>query len=149
VPGTPACHDGARAQAHSLYYHAPCDARRAEERGRVIILDSIAPCSALLATHRQTIRLLWNVSHVRNDPWHEWHTRFSEAAFGLKRTRPGKVRLEFDARAASMQTPADRVTMIRSLLESAPREVRDYLPVEADSWLQVDAITLAACACAR
>jgi hypothetical protein len=48
-----------------------------------------------------------------------------------------------------MQTPADRVTMIGSLLEGAPQELRDCLKVEADSSFQVDAITLAARAYAR
>jgi hypothetical protein len=129
----------------SLYYHAPCDARRAAGRGRLMILDIVAPSSALLATHLQTIQLLREASHVRNYSWNEWHARFSEPAFELKRTRPGKLRLEFDAWAASMQTAADRITMIRSLLESAPQEVRVYPKGGADSSFPVAAIMTAAC----
>ena len=55
----------------SLYYHAPSDASRAKGRGRVMILDTVAPSSALLAMHLQTIQLLRDVSHVRNYSWNE------------------------------------------------------------------------------
>jgi hypothetical protein len=45
-----------------------------------------------------------------------------------------------------MQTPAERVAVIRTQLKSAPREVQEYFMVEADASFQIDVVMFEACA---
>jgi len=112
--------------------------------GRVIIIDVISPGAALLDTHLQAMELLRDISHVRNYSWHEWSAQLSRARFHVEANHTWKLRLEFAAWVARMQTPADRIAAIRALLERAPREVRDYLMLEADASFQVDAVMIEA-----
>jgi ubiquinone/menaquinone biosynthesis C-methylase UbiE len=107
--------------------------------GHLIIVDVLAPASALLDTHLQTLELVRDSSHVRNYSMDEWRTRLSAAGFTSRTSRAWKLRLEFDAWVARMRTPAARIAVLRSLIAGAPREVRDYLCVEADNSFQVDA----------
>jgi len=44
----------------------------------------------------------------------------------------------FDDWIARMRTPAERVTAIRSLFDSAPEEARTYFAVEADHSFFID-----------
>jgi ubiquinone/menaquinone biosynthesis C-methylase UbiE len=114
--------------------------------GRLMIIDVIAPNAALLDTHLQTLELLRDVSHVRNYSWEEWSADMSANGFRVEAHHIWKLRLEFDAWVARMQTPVERVAVIRALLASAPQEVREYLMVESDASFQVDVVMLEACA---
>jgi ubiquinone/menaquinone biosynthesis C-methylase UbiE len=112
--------------------------------GRLIIIDVVAPELPLLDTHLQTLELLRDPSHVRNYSIAEWRTQLARAAFEVSRSETWKLRLEFDAWIARSRTPADRVAMLRSLLDNAPQEVRDYLDVAANSTFHVNAVMLEA-----
>jgi ubiquinone/menaquinone biosynthesis C-methylase UbiE len=107
--------------------------------GQLMIIDVLAPPSALLDTHLQTLELLRDPSHVRNYSVDEWRRRLSAAGFTSGLSRVWKLRLEFGAWVSRMRTPAARVAVLRSLIAGAPREVRDYLCVEADDSFQIDA----------
>jgi ubiquinone/menaquinone biosynthesis C-methylase UbiE len=107
--------------------------------GELIIIDALAPASALLDTHLQTLELLRDPSHVRNYSLSEWNTRLAAAGFASIKSRIWKLRLGFDAWVTRMRTPTPRVAVLRSFIAGAPREVRDYFAVEADDSFQIDA----------
>jgi ubiquinone/menaquinone biosynthesis C-methylase UbiE len=112
--------------------------------GRLIIIDVFAPELPLLDTHLQTLELLRDPSHVRNYSITEWRTQLARAGFQVTGAETWKLRLEFDAWVARSRTAADRVAILRSLLDNAPREVRDYLDVEANSTFHVNTVMLEA-----
>lgn len=100
--------------------------------GHALIIDVIAPPSALADTHLQAIELLRDVSHVRNRSVHEWRALLGAAGLPEGQYRQWPLRIEFSSWVARMRTPPTHVAAIRSLQESAPREVREALAIEAD-----------------
>jgi ubiquinone/menaquinone biosynthesis C-methylase UbiE len=100
--------------------------------GRIVIIDVLAPDAPLLDTHLQTIELLRDVSHVRNYSRAEWSRQLAAAGLQVDASDTWKLPLDFEAWVTRMQTPADRVAVIRGLLQRAPQEVRAYLALQPD-----------------
>ena len=100
--------------------------------GHALIIDTLGEDDALANTYLQSLELLRDVSHVRNRSRSEWRSLLQVAGLEEVAYRDWPTRLEFSSWVARMGTPSDRVGVIRGLQESAPREVREALAIEAD-----------------
>jgi SAM-dependent methyltransferase len=100
--------------------------------GHALVIDTLGHEDALVDTFMQSIELLRDPSHVRNRSVPEWRSLLRSAGLvELERTE-WPTRLEFLSWVERMHAPADRVAVIRSLEEGAPREVREALAIEPD-----------------
>lgn len=100
--------------------------------GHALVIDTLGHEDPLVDTFLQTIELLRDGSHVRNRSRSNWRSLLGSAGLIELEQAEWPTRLEFASWAERMHTPADRVTVIRSLQEGAPQEVRQALQVEAD-----------------
>lgn len=100
--------------------------------GRCILSDIVAPEAPLLDTFLQSIELLRDPSHVRDYSEAQWLAMFQQAGFEVEIVYRWDLRLDFESWIARMKTPPAHVTAIRSLLNDAPSEVREWLRVEVD-----------------
>ena len=107
--------------------------------GQLIVIDIVAPESALLDTHLQALELLRDASHVRDYRMTEWAVTLERAGFGIVATERWPLRMEFDTWVARMKTPADKIAVLRSMLKHAPREVREHFKVDDDASFDIEA----------
>jgi ubiquinone/menaquinone biosynthesis C-methylase UbiE len=107
-------------------------ARVLKTGGHALIIDTLGQEDALVDTFMQSIELLRDPSHVRNRTVTEWRSLLRTAGLVELERAEWPIRLEFASWVARMRTPPDRVAVIRSLQEGAPREVRQALEIEAD-----------------
>lgn len=107
--------------------------------GRIVIIDILAPDEPMLDTHLQVIELIRDVSHVRDYSVAEWRRHLAEAGMKLDASDTWKLPLDFQSWVDRMQTSADRVEVIRGLLQNAPKEVREYFALQPDCSFSLDA----------
>ncbi|MGH8180183.1 MAG: class I SAM-dependent methyltransferase [Steroidobacteraceae bacterium] len=100
--------------------------------GHALVIDALGHEDPLVDTFLQSIELLRDPSHVRNRSATEWSSLLSSAHMIELERVEWPTRLEFASWVARMNTPADRVAVIRSLQEGAPREVQEALQIGAD-----------------
>ncbi len=108
--------------------------------GRFVVIDVMAPAQPLFDTHLQCVELLRDVSHVRNYSHAEWERQLCAAGFVVDAHSQWKLPLEFNAWVTRMQTPPERVAVIRGLLSNAPQEVCDYLQLQPDGSFSLDVV---------
>lgn len=121
------------------------EARRVlKDGGQAVFIDVTAPASPLCDTHLQTIELLRDTSHVRNYTAMKWLQTLRDAGFEPGATTTRRLRLEFGAWVTRMRTPPMLVAAIRALQAEMPREVVDYLELEADGSFKIDCTTFEA-----
>jgi SAM-dependent methyltransferase len=121
------------------------EARRVlKDNGLAVFIDTTAPDSPLCDTHFQSIELLRDMSHVRNYTRSAWLEALRAAGFTVGIVTPRRLRLDFDSWVTRMRTPALHVQAIRSLQTGMPREVADYLELEADGSFTIDSLTIEA-----
>jgi ubiquinone/menaquinone biosynthesis C-methylase UbiE len=101
-------------------------------RGRLVVIDVVAPDSALFDTHLQALELLRDPSHVRDHSLAQWADYLGEVGLGIAAHKTWPLRMEFDTWVARMKTPADRVAVLRGILKDAPAEVREHFNVGDD-----------------
>lgn len=119
---------------------ALCEVKRVLKPGGVfVVIDITAPESPLHDTTLQAVELLRDGSHVRDYRPSEWLQMLSEAGFAGERLDDWKLTMQFDDWTARMRTPAERVSAIRSLLQGAPQETREYFAVQDDDSFSIDA----------
>ncbi len=106
--------------------------------GKLVVIDVVTPQNALLTTYMQSIELLRDTSHVRNRSVSDWEAVLKREGFQSLASRQWKLPLNFANWVERMQTPAERVAAIVSLLQAAPQEVLEYFQVEADNSFVVD-----------
>ena len=97
-----------------------------------LVIDTLGHEDPLVDTFMQSIELLRDPSHVRNRSRSEWRSLLHSAGLLELEFADWPTRLDFASWARRMGTPADRVAVIRSLQEGAPREVREALLIEPD-----------------
>jgi len=114
--------------------------RVVKNNGQIILIDILAPDSPLIDTYLQSVELLRDVSHVRDYSFAEWSQQLTAAGFMINASDKWKLPLDFQAWVSRMQTPADRVSVIRGLLHCAPQEVRDYLALQADDSFSLEVV---------
>jgi ubiquinone/menaquinone biosynthesis C-methylase UbiE len=100
--------------------------------GHALVIDTLGHEDALVDTFLQSIELLRDASHVRNRPREGWRSLLQAAGLAELEHAQWPLRLEFASWAERMRTPDDRVAVIRSLQNGAPREVREALAIEPD-----------------
>jgi ubiquinone/menaquinone biosynthesis C-methylase UbiE len=108
-------------------------------QGKLVVIDIAAPETPLHDTTLQAVELLRDGSHVRDYRASEWTAMLRSAGFAIEASRTWKLKMVFDDWIARMRTPPERVTAIRSLLDLAPEETREYFAVEADHSFTIDA----------
>jgi hypothetical protein len=113
-----------------------------------LVIDTLGHEDPLVDTFLQSIELLRDPSHVRNRSGREWRSLLQSAGLLERESAEWATRLDFASWAERMRTPAERVAVIRSLQEGAPREVCEALVLEPDGsftirtglfWLQKSA----------
>jgi ubiquinone/menaquinone biosynthesis C-methylase UbiE len=100
--------------------------------GHVLIIDLEGDENALVDTHLQAMELLRDLSHVRDRTPSEWNRLLSTAGFAGVRHESWPTRLVFTPWVTRMRTSPERVSMIRTLQQESPHEVRAALALEED-----------------
>jgi ubiquinone/menaquinone biosynthesis C-methylase UbiE len=113
-------------------------ARVCKPEGRSIVIDVVAPESALFDTVLQTLEILRDPSHVRNHRVSEWRRLLAEAGFTVSESHAWKLPMEFAAWVGRMATPADRVAALHTVFTGLPEEARRYFAVAADHSFSID-----------
>jgi SAM-dependent methyltransferase len=108
--------------------------------GTLVIIDVVAPESALLDTTLQTLELLRDVSHVRNYRASEWRSMLSLPGLTSAVSHSWKLPIDFDSWVRRIATPARRVEALRAVLADLPAEARDYFAIAADGSFISDAL---------
>lgn len=100
--------------------------------GHALVIDTLGDDDPLVDTFMQSIELLRDASHVRNRSRAEWRSLLRAVGLLEIECADWPTRLEFASWVERMRTPADRVAVIRSLQDGAPREVREALAIGTD-----------------
>jgi SAM-dependent methyltransferase len=97
--------------------------------GRLIVIDVIAPETALFDTSLQVIEFLRDASHVRDYRVSEWETMQRAAGFSIANVRAWKLAIEFTSWIARIGTPPARVAALESVSSELPGEAREYFQI--------------------
>ena len=95
-------------------------------QGQFILIDVIAPPSAICDTALQTIEILRDLSHVRDYRLKEWRDMLAFAGFKVDSLETWKLALEFDAWVKRIDTPLSRISALREVISSLPSEAKNY-----------------------
>lgn len=87
--------------------------------GRFLLIDCIAPEDAALDTFFNCFEILRDSSHVRDWRGSEWLQMLRSAGFEAEMRERFAIPLDGDAWVKRMQTPAQKVAMIRTLFAEA------------------------------
>ncbi len=102
-------------------------ARVLKSGGRYLLVDTIALEDGVQDTYLNAIEVLRDPSHVRDYSASQWLGMFADAGFEAQLFAQWKLRLEFEPWLQRIGTPRTLAEGIRSLLDAAPREVREAL----------------------
>ncbi|MHB1567324.1 MAG: class I SAM-dependent methyltransferase [Acidiferrobacter sp.] len=106
--------------------------------GRMVVIDVLAPESALEDTVLQTVEILRDASHVRNYRQSEWRRLLTAAGLRVDTVDLWKLDMAFGNWIARMRTPACRVQAIEEVFAHCAQEVRDYFHIQDDGSFQID-----------
>jgi len=95
--------------------------------GRYLLVDSIALEDPVQDTYLNAMEVLRDPSHVRNSSVSQWRAMFAAAGLSQTLVAQWKLRLEFEPWLSRIGTPRSLAEGVRSLLDAAPREVREAL----------------------
>lgn len=124
---------------------ALAEARRVlKPQGRAIFMDVVSPGLALLDTYLQCVEMLRDPSHVRNYSLPEWRAALQSAELTPGTERAYRMRLDFSAWIARMNTQALHAQAIRSLQDQMAEDVRRHFEIEADGSFTIDTMFLEA-----
>jgi len=107
--------------------------------GTLLVVDIVAPKTALYDTTLQAVELLRDGSHVRDYRTCEWGAKFDHAGFTHSLRSMWKLTMQFDEWVARMRTPNERIAAIRNLFDAAPEEARQYFALQDDYSFDIDA----------
>lgn len=107
--------------------------------GTLLVVDIVAPKTALYDSTLQAVEMLRDASHVRDYRSCEWGAKFDNAGFTHSLRSVWKLTMQFDEWVARMRTPAERVAAIRNLFDGAPEEARKYFALQDDYSFSIDA----------
>ncbi len=114
------------------HYADPARATREAARvlrsgGRYLLVDSIALDDGVQDTYLNAIEVLRDPSHVRDHSASQWLGMFTDAGLEATLVTRWKLRIEFEPWLTRIGTARTMAEGIRSLLDAAPREVREAL----------------------
>ena len=114
------------------HYADPARATREAARvlhagGRYLLVDCIALEDPVQDTYLNALEVLRDPSHVRDASVSQWFAMFAAAGLAQTLVARWKLRLEFEPWLARIGTPRSLAEGIRSLMDAAPREVREAL----------------------
>ena len=112
--------------------------------GLTAFMDVVAPEDPLLDTWLQSLELLRDPSHVRNYTIPQWRTMLEAVGFKPTRCSRYRIRLEFAAWVARMNTPPALIAAIRALQARADEDVVRHFAVEADGSFWLDTMLMVA-----
>jgi ubiquinone/menaquinone biosynthesis C-methylase UbiE len=110
--------------------------------GILVVIDVIAPETALMDTVLQTVELLRDTSHVRDYRESEWRRMLGEAKFSVAQVERWKILMEFASWTARIGTSPERIDSLRNVFDSLPSEARDYFAVTPDRSFAIDSCWL-------
>ncbi len=119
-------------------------ARVVSASGRLVFVDVMAPNSAALDTHLQTIELLRDPSHVRDRGLAEWTAALGRAGLEPSSIEPFRLPLEFASWVERMSTPEVGCAAIRWLQRSASADVHRAFEINDAGDFVVDAVLIEA-----
>lgn len=102
--------------------------------GRMVLIDTIAPEDPALDTFENTIEFLRDNSHVRNWRASEWLQMLATTGFKSEVIDRSGYELDGHAWVTRMQTPGEKVAMIRTLFAEASPSWRAYLEIRDEPW---------------
>jgi ubiquinone/menaquinone biosynthesis C-methylase UbiE len=108
--------------------------------GTLVVIDVVAPESALLDTTLQTLELLRDSSHVRDYRASEWRSMLSASGLACAASEQWKLPLDFDSWVRRIATPARRIDALRAVMQDLPAEAHAYFCVAADGSFSSDAL---------
>jgi SAM-dependent methyltransferase len=106
--------------------------------GTLLVIDIVAPETALYDSTLQAVEMLRDASHVRDYRSCEWGAKFDNAGFTHSLRSVWKRRCS-STMGARMRTPSERVAAIRNLFDGAPEEARRYFALQDDYSFSIDA----------
>jgi SAM-dependent methyltransferase len=95
--------------------------------GRYLLVDAISLEDGVQDTYLNALEVLRDPSHVRDWSGSQWLAIFAGAQLDAKFVAQWKLRLEFEPWLSRIGTPRTLAEGIRSLMDAAPREVREAL----------------------
>jgi SAM-dependent methyltransferase len=119
-------------------------ARVLAPRGRLIVIDVVAPEAPLLDTSLQVLEFLRDGSHVRDYRTSEWRSMQLAAGFTEPVVDGWKLPMDFATWTARSGTPPARIAALQAVLTDLPREVREYFKVDAEFSFAIDSAWLEA-----
>lgn len=117
-------------------------ARVLKPGGTAAFADVIAPRSTVCDTFVQTIEMLRDPSHVRDDSRAQWEAHAEAAGFTVTRVIERRLRLEFATWITRIRTPQVFVEAIRALQQTVSSDVRDYFSIEPDGSFTLDTMVM-------
>jgi ubiquinone/menaquinone biosynthesis C-methylase UbiE len=112
--------------------------------GKAAFIDVVAPEAVALDTFLQSVELLRDTSHVRDYSVSQWTQFLNAAGFTVTRTTPRRLRMDFAAWIARMQTPPLFAEAIRALQSGASAPVATHFEIEPDGSFMLDTIAIEA-----
>lgn len=121
------------------------DIRRVlKPNGKVVLIDIVGAEDPLCDTWLQSVELLRDPSHVRDNTPVGWARLFGQAGFEVEVSPVWRIEIEFQSWVARMRTPEVAQAAIRHLWDKAPAEVRDRYRVKPDGSFALEAAMVTA-----
>ena len=84
------------------------------------------------------MKLLRDISHVRDYSSAEWTAFLGQAGFALEAFQTHRLRMDFASWVARTKAPIEQTVAIRSLQQAASEAVKRYFEIEADGSFMID-----------
>jgi len=117
-------------------------ARVAAPRGRLVVIDVVAPERPLFDTCLQVVEFLRDASHVRDYRVSEWSAMQRSAGFAEPTVTSWKLALEFESWIARIGTPPARVAALKAVFAEMATEVREYFRIGPEGSFETDSAWL-------